>query len=98
MAPEMGSRSSFAVGRSLEPGSVIERNGSGSPRRTPRIACPRGADLLCSSRMSEQPLLIGRAPGSHVASPAGDRPDWVGADPAKIDRALRHAVAKPSGG
>ena len=48
--------------------------------------------------MSEQPLLIGRAPGSHVASPAGDRPDWVGADPAKIDRALGHAVAKPSGG
>jgi isorenieratene synthase len=43
------------------------------------------------------PFLIGRAPTSD-ASKRSDRPDWIGADPAKIDRALAHALAKPSGG
>ena len=47
--------------------------------------------------MSERPLLIGRAPSSEVTA-SKDRPDWIGADPSKIDRALQHALAKPSGG
>jgi isorenieratene synthase len=47
--------------------------------------------------MPDEPLLIGRAPRTEIATPS-DRPDWIGADPAKIDRALRHALAKPSGG
>lgn len=44
------------------------------------------------------PLLIGRAPASASARAAIERPDWIGADPAKIGRALAHALAKPSGG
>jgi isorenieratene synthase len=48
--------------------------------------------------MSERPLLIGRSPASAASAARSDRPDWIGADPAKIDRALRHALAKPSGG
>ena len=47
--------------------------------------------------MSERPLLIGRPPTSGTAKRTA-RPDWIGADPAKIDRALEHALAKPSGG
>jgi len=43
------------------------------------------------------PFLIGRAPTSD-ASKKSDRPDWAGADPAKIERALAHALGKPSGG
>lgn len=48
--------------------------------------------------MSERPLLIGRAPASAATAKASDRPDWIGADPVKIERALQHALAKPSGG
>jgi isorenieratene synthase len=45
-----------------------------------------------------RPLLIGRAPASAAMRAESERPDWIGADPGKIDRALRHALAKPSGG
>ncbi len=48
--------------------------------------------------MSERPFLIGRAPESAGGERDSDRPDWIGADPLKIDRALKHALAKPSGG
>jgi len=49
--------------------------------------------------MSERPFLIGRAPASaSLPPPENARPDWIGADPGKIERALRHATAKPSGG
>lgn len=47
--------------------------------------------------MSERPILIGRAPDGDAARRATE-PDWVGADPDKIERALAHALAKPSGG
>jgi hypothetical protein len=46
--------------------------------------------------MPVRPLLIGRAPRSAGTEPRV--PDWVGADPDKIERALAHALAKPSGG
>lgn len=41
-------------------------------------------------------LLLGRPPEGPL--PAGAPPDWEGADPAAISRALAHALAKPSGG
>ena len=50
-----------------------------------------------ASETSEHPLLIDRAPASEISAPR-DRPDWIGADPGKIERALKHALAKPSGG
>jgi len=45
-------------------------------------------------------VLFGRDParGAPEAQPVSDAPDWVQADPARIERALRHALAKPSGG
>ncbi len=45
-------------------------------------------------------LLLGRTPASEEApsSPRDAPPDWQGADPEAIRRALRHALAKPSGG
>ena len=48
--------------------------------------------------MSESPLLVGRAPTSAARPTADARPDWIGADPSKIERALRRALARPSGG
>lgn len=48
--------------------------------------------------MSVRPLLIGRAPASASLERAKERPDWIGADPVKIERSLAHALAKPSGG
>jgi hypothetical protein len=47
--------------------------------------------------MPDEPLLIGRAPRTEIATKS-DRPDWALADPMKIERALRHALTKPSGG
>ncbi|HJL19476.1 MAG TPA: DUF5914 domain-containing protein [Sandaracinaceae bacterium LLY-WYZ-13_1] len=45
-------------------------------------------------------VLFGRPPSEDApdATPIDDRPDWVQANPARIDRALAHALAKPSGG
>ncbi len=40
-------------------------------------------------------LTFGRSPGPPVRS---DTPDWQQASPRKIDRALAHALARPSGG
>jgi isorenieratene synthase len=45
-------------------------------------------------------VLFGRSPARDAphARPIDDRPDWVQANPARIGRALEHALAKPSGG
>jgi len=45
-------------------------------------------------------VLFGRDPARDApdARPVSDAPDWVQANPARIDRALRHALALPSGG
>ena len=45
-------------------------------------------------------MLFGRSPANEApgTKPLSDRPDWAQASPARIERALAHALAKPSGG
>lgn len=44
-------------------------------------------------------VLFGRSPASELdADPVSDRPDWVQANPARIERSLAHARSLPSGG
>ncbi len=49
--------------------------------------------------MSRRFWLIGRDPAKEGPErPVSPRPDWIAADPRKIDRALTRALAQPSGG
>lgn len=45
-------------------------------------------------------VLFGRDPAQEAGATeaSNDRPDWAQANPARIERSLRHALAKPSGG
>jgi isorenieratene synthase len=52
---------------------------------------------LFSVSLEERRVYLGERPGGEaVSAPAGD--DWVQANPRRIERALAHALAKPSGG
>lgn len=43
-------------------------------------------------------ITFGALPTTPAPRPPEDAPDWVQANPARIERALRHALARPSGG